>query len=79
MGNGSEVAKIGGRPETEQERMIRLELADAKNAQIRSQNCMIEVKAALQKWNCIIDPLVSISGKGVNLNWAVVPIRKVTA
>jgi len=73
MGNGSEVTKISGRPETELERQIRLEMESGRGAKIRAENCMVEIKIALKKWNCIIDPVIQLSGRGITSNFMVVP------
>jgi len=73
MGNGSEVTGAGGRPETETERQIRLAMEAERNAKIRAENCMVEIKAALKKWNCIIDPVIQLSSRGIKPNFMVVP------
>ena len=73
MGNGNEVTKAGGRPETEMEKQIRLGMEAERNAKIRAENCMVEIKAALKKWNCIIDPVIQLSSKGIAPNFMVVP------
>jgi|GEM_PF-5097902 len=41
----------------------------------RAENCMIDIKNALKRYKCIIDPIVQISSsEGVKVSFAVVPI-----
>ena len=56
--------------ETDTEREVRLGM----DAQRRSKNCLIDIQNVLKRWNCTIDPIVQISGKGISGSYAVIPL-----
>ncbi len=49
----------------------------AVEAQARSRNCLIDIQNVLKRWNCRIDPMVQISGQGIEMGFNVVPIVEV--
>ena len=44
------------------------------DAQRRAENCLVDIKNALKKWSCTIDPIVQISGQGIARSYAVIPL-----
>lgn len=55
---------------TDTEREIELGI----DAQRRANNCLVDIKNALAKWKCTIDPIVQISGQGISRSYAVIPL-----
>ena len=44
------------------------------DAERRAKGCFDEIQMELSKWNCKIDPMVQISGKGMQMGFNVVPV-----
>ena len=44
------------------------------DAQRRANNCLVDIKNALAKWKCTIDPIMQISGQGISRSYAVIPL-----
>ena len=66
---GSELKDVSKMTDTEREIEIGVE------ANRRAQNCMIDIKNALNRWKCQIEPMVQISGSGiVKGNFMIVPL-----
>ena len=55
---------------TDSEREIELGI----DAQRRAKNCLIDIKNALAKWRCTIDPIIQISGQGIARSYIVIPL-----
>lgn len=55
---------------TDTEREIELGI----DAQRRANNCMVDIKNALAKWKCTIDPIVQISSQGIGRSYVVIPL-----
>jgi len=64
---------MGEAPKTESEMQVEMAI-DAKR---RADNCMVDVRNALKRWNCKIDPMIQISGHGISSNFAVVPLTTI--
>ncbi len=45
--------------------------------QTRSRNCMIEIENILKRWNCKIEPVITLSSQGIQGNWGITPIMAV--
>ena len=59
---------------TDSERQVE----SAVEAQARSKNCMIDIQNILKRWNCRIEPVMTISSfQGIQANYAVVPMVEV--
>jgi len=50
------------------------QIENAVDAQRRSQNCLIDVENALKRWNCRIEPVVTISSQGIKMAYGVAPL-----
>ncbi len=50
---------------------------EAISADIRANNCLIDIKKILERWNCRINPMVQISGAGISTNFQVVPLTNI--
>jgi hypothetical protein len=35
------------------------------DAQRRAQNCLIDIKNALERWKCMIEPIIQVTGNGI--------------
>lgn len=47
------------------------------DAQVRAQNCLIDIKKVLERWGCVIDPVIQITGNGITKgSYMVVPLVK---
>jgi len=55
---------------TESEMRVEMEL-DAKR---RADNCLMDIRKALNRWNCKIDPMFQLSSQGVATSYAIVPL-----
>ena len=66
MGDVKEL-KVGKKADVE--RQIQAQV-DAKR---RADNCLIDVKNALAKWDCFIDPMVQITGQDIRTTYRIVP------
>lgn len=55
---------------TESERRVEMEI-DAKR---RTDNCLVDIRNVLSKWNCKIDPMFQLSSQGVATSYAIVPL-----
>lgn len=64
------------RTDVGKEAEITREVEIAKDAQMRANNCMVDIKNALKKWNCQIDPILQFSGQGIQRSYAVIPLVK---
>ena len=64
-----------GKPKTDSEIAVEMAL-DAKR---RADNCLIDIKKILDRWGCRINPIVSVSGRGISANFEVVPLETVKA
>ncbi len=49
----------------------------AIEVQTRSRNCMIEIEGILKRWNCKIEPVITLSSQGIQPAWGVAPIMAV--
>jgi hypothetical protein len=46
------------------------------DAEVRMRNCWIDIQKILKRWNCKINPVVSISGaQGLNIGFNIVPLE----
>jgi NDP-sugar pyrophosphorylase family protein len=64
---------------TESEAKIEKEMEVQRDAKMRADNCMVDVKNACHKWKCRISPIVLISGSAIMTNYEVVPLIPVEA
>jgi hypothetical protein len=55
---------------TDSERQVEAAL----DADRRSKNCLVDVQNVLKRWNCVIDPMVMVSTKGVMVSWGVIAL-----
>ncbi len=46
-------------------------------AQRRAQNCAIDIKNVLAKWDCLIDPMIQLSGQDIRTTYRIIPRVKV--
>ena len=53
------------------------QVESALDADLRAKNCMIDLKAILTRWQCRINPIITISGMGVSPSFEIVPLKKV--
>ena len=44
------------------------------DAQRRANNCLVDIKNALARWKCTLDPIVQISEQGISRTYAVIPL-----
>ncbi len=47
---------------------------NAIDAKRRSENCMVDIQNVLKRWNCMINPMVIISGRGIQPNFEIIPL-----
>jgi len=57
---------------TDAEREIELGV----DAQQRANNCLIDIKKILERWQCTIDPVLQMSTQGIKGTFLVVPLIK---
>ena len=55
---------------TDSERQVE----SAIEAQGRSKNCLIDIENVLKRWNCRIEPIVTISSQGIQTAFGVAPM-----
>ena len=68
-GNGlKDVSKM-----TDSERQVE----SVVDAQRRSKNCLVDIQNLLKRWNCRIEPIVTISSQGIQTAFAVAPMIEV--
>jgi hypothetical protein len=60
---------------TDSEKAIEVRL----EAERRSNNCKIDIQGVLKKWDCQLDPQISISRSGVRVNYEIIAIVRVPA
>jgi hypothetical protein len=53
------------------------QVESALEAERRAQNCMVDLKNVLERWQCRINPIITISGMGVMPKFEIVPLKKV--
>jgi len=46
----------------------------ALDAKRRADNCLIAIENECKRWNCVISPMITISGRGITPNFEVVPL-----
>lgn len=46
-------------------------------AKRRADNCLIDIQNVLKRWNCRVDPMVQISGQGIQTGFNIVPMMEV--
>jgi hypothetical protein len=47
------------------------------DAQRRAQNCIIDIKNALERYQCVIEPIIQITGNGITKgSYMVIPLVK---
>jgi len=44
------------------------------DAQRRANNCLVDIKNALAKWRCTIDPIIQISSQGIGRSYVITPL-----
>ena len=47
------------------------------DAQRRAQNCLIDIKKILDRWECQIEGVVQIAGDRISTSYMVVPLIKI--
>ncbi len=47
---------------------------NALDGKRRANNCFVDVKNVLERWNCAINPVVIISGKGIVPHFEIVAL-----
>ncbi len=50
---------------------------NAIDAKRRSENCMVDIRNALSRYNCAINPVCIISGRGIQTNFEIIPLDMV--
>jgi len=58
---------------TDSERQVE----SAIEVQGRSRNCLIDIENILKRWNCRIEPIVTISSQGIQTGYGVAPMTEV--
>ena len=58
---------------TDSERQVE----SAIEAQGRSKNCLIDIENTLKRWNCRIEPVMTISSQGIQTGYGVAPMMVV--
>lgn len=58
---------------TDSERQVE----SAVEAQRRSKNCLVDIENVLKRWNCRIEPVITISSQGIQTAFAVAPLMVV--
>jgi len=53
------------------------QVESAVEAQGRSKNCLIDIEKVLRRWNCRIEPIVTISSQGIQTAFGVAPMTEV--
>lgn len=53
------------------------QVESAVEAQRRSKNCLVDIENILKRWNCRIEPIVTISSQGIQTAFAVAPMIEV--
>lgn len=53
------------------------QVESAVEAQARSKNCVIDIENVLKRWNCRIEPIVTISSQGIQMSWGISPMMMV--
>ena len=46
-------------------------------SQMRAKNCLIAIQNELRRWNCKVEPVMTISSQGIQSNWAVAPLVEI--
>jgi hypothetical protein len=59
-----------GERKTESELIIEREL----EAKRRADNCLVDIRNALRKWNCKVEPVVQIVGKEIRTSFLIAPL-----
>jgi hypothetical protein len=49
------------------------QVESAVEAQRRSKNCLVDIENVLRRWNCRIEPIMTISFQGIQTSFVVVP------
>lgn len=50
------------------------QVESAIDAERRAKNCLIDIEKVLVRWNCRIDPMVTISSQGIQAGFGVIPL-----
>ncbi len=50
----------------------------AQEAKRRAENCMVDIKNVLQRWNCLLDPAITITGQGIAPGYRIVPLDSIS-
>jgi hypothetical protein len=53
------------------------QIESAIEAERRLKNCLIDVENVLKKWNCRVEPVVTISSRGIQMTWGISPLMVV--
>ena len=53
------------------------QVESAVEAQARSRNCLIDIEGVLKRWNCRIEPVVTISSQGIQTTFGIAPLMVV--
>lgn len=74
--NGEGKEEIGGdmgelRQLTDSEKQVE----DALDGKRRANNCLMDIKKVLERWNCAINPVILISGKGIAPNFEIIALN----
>ncbi len=46
-------------------------------AKRRSENCMVDIKNAEKRWHCVINPVITVSGRGILPSYEIIPLDMV--
>jgi len=58
---------------TDSERQVE----SAIEAQTRSKNCLIDIQNVLKKWNCRIEPMMTLTSQSVQTAYGIAPMVEV--
>jgi len=53
------------------------QVESAIEAQARSKNCLIDIQNVLKRWNCRIEPVMTLTSQGVQTAYGIAPLVEV--
>ncbi len=53
------------------------QVESAIESSLRSKNCLIDIENVLKRWNCRIEPVITISSQGIQTAFGVAPLMVV--
>lgn len=53
------------------------QVESAVEAEGRAKNCLVDIERILARWNCRINPMVTVSAQGIQAGFGIVPLMTV--